>query len=224
VISAYLLIVKYGSMTLTPGENYIVNIPFNSIHEEVKYQIVCGTAEKENGNPVEDVKVKINSSSDKNLGENTTNAEGKYCITLPDITSKNKKYDVYVEQEDETLEIGSNDYELDFDEDLSYSKSIDNYAILKGKIINEDARIENGRIEVKVGHKVGTSWKYLFGDYQKYYVNIEPGDTYEIPNEDVNILWEIPSDAEAGEYKFLVKTSFNAEEKNSITVLFSLTN
>jgi hypothetical protein len=49
-------------------------------------------------------------------------------------------------------------------------------------------------------------------DYKRYYINAEPQEKYVIPNDEVNITWQIPPDASIGEYRFYVKTSFNAKE------------
>ena len=184
LISGYLLLVKYGSMTLSPGENYKVNIPFIPLQEETgESSIVCGVAEDNDGNPVKNVKVEITLHSDaKILGENITDVNGEYCITLPTMTSKSEKYDISIEYDNEELELGSNDYSLNFEDKKKYQRGSD-YVILDGQIDNEDARIENGRFEVNLKYHNDTTnkWVEIF-DYQKYHVNIEPGEDYEIPN------------------------------------------
>jgi hypothetical protein len=84
---------------------------------------------------------------------------------------------------------------------------------LRGKISNKDAVIENGLIEIKLAQKIGDKWRYSFGDYRRYYVNISSREDYNLFNGINNISWEIPANASVGEYKFLVRTSFNAMEK-----------
>ncbi len=220
-----LLIAKYGTMTLSPGENYRINIPFIPLQEETgESSIVCGIAEDNDGNPVGNVKVEITLHSDaKILGENITDVNGEYCITLPAMASKSEKYDVSVKYDNDELELGSNDYSLTFEDKRNYQKGFDDYAVLKGYINNEDARIENGRFEINLKYYNDTTDKWIeIFDYQKYHVNIEPGEDYEIPNAELNVSWEIPSDAKIGKYKFYIKTSFNAKERTK-NVYFNIT-
>lgn len=228
IISGYILFTKYGSMTLSPGENYIVNIPFISAEKPEGFPMVCGTAEQSDGDPVEDVTVKIAYSADNTtiLGENITNKDGKYCITLPEITS-NRVYVVYLEYDNETfseeLTLGSNEYTLDFENNLNYSKGLDSYADLIGKIINEDARIENGRLEIILSYCENEKCNITsIIKEEKYSVNIEPQDTYNIPNSEFSYSWEIPSDAKLGKYKLYIKASFNAKDHTK-TVYFYIT-
>jgi len=227
LISGYILLTQYGSMTLNPGEKYIVNIPFFG---PLRTPQVCGTAEQTDGTPIENVKVIINYSSDGSpAGSAVTDINGNYCITLPEINSP-RRFNVYVEYDNGTslnnnLTLASNDYDLDFDSNLNYSKYSDDYVELNGKIINEDAEIDNGRFEIQISYYNETNqshkvWEDLF-DYQKYYLNIEPRTTYNIPNPDFTYTWEIPADARLGEYKFYIKTSFNAKDHTS-TVYFNL--
>lgn len=224
LIGAYIVLTKYGSMTLNPGEKYTVNIPFSGPSNN---PVICGKAELNDGSALKNITVIVKYyNNETEIARNTTGTDGKYCITLPEIESS-KKFDVYLEYDNETstgedLLLGDNDYDLDFENYKVYSKSSDDFVFLTGNITNEDAKIENGRFEVKVGYKDGT-WKYLFGDYEKYLVNISPHEGYQLPNEDVSISWEIPSDAQVGEYKFLFKTSFNGVEKTSQSVYFNIT-
>lgn len=225
LIGAYIILTKYGSMTLDPGEKYTVNIPFSGTSN---FPVICGKAEQSDGSALKNISVIIKYyNNETELARNTTGSDGKYCVTLPEITSS-KKFDVYLEYDNETSEgdpliLGSNNYDLNFENYKVYSKSSDEYAFLIGNITNDDARVENGRFEAKVGYKDGT-WKYIFGDYEKYLVNINPNEIYQLPNEEVNISWKIPSDAQLGEYKFLFKTSFNGVEKISQSIYFNITN
>jgi hypothetical protein len=222
LISSYLLSLNYGSLSLGSGEEYTVNIPFLT---SSKSPVVCGTAEKTDGTPLQNVRVNI-TYADKTevLGQTLTDKNGEYCITLPEINS-NKRFDVYVEYDDATddyLELASNDYKLDFEDDLVYSKSTTTYVPLVGEITNEDAEVEDGRFEIRVGYRVNGKWKYPFEDYQRYSINIESNDVYEIPNDELDFSWKIPSDAKTGEYKFYIKTSFNAKDHTK-DVLFNIT-
>lgn len=220
-ISGYVFSKNYGSLHLINGEKYIVNIPFirASGGEPVnatKYPIICGTAEDDNGNAIEDVEVRVTYvNNDIILGQNTTNEKGEYCIVLPEISSR-QEYEIYLEYDNETFSediiLGSNDYELDFENGRNYTKSSDKYFFLEGTIYNEDARIENGMIEIRLSQRVNGTWRYPFGDYKRYYINVSERDEYNL-NSASNVSWEIPSNAEPGEYKFLVRTSFNALEK-----------
>jgi hypothetical protein len=221
LISGYILIAKYGSFHLNPGEKYIINIPFITFEGNPEnlsnFQLVCGTALDDDKEAVEGVYVKITYAENLTiLGTNITDENGKYCIILPGITSK-QEYEVSLEYDNETfsdsLVLGSNDYELNFEGDQDYIKNTDQYFFLRGKISNEDAVIENGLIEIKLAQKIDGTWKYSFGDYRKYYVNISSRENYNLFDEINNISWEIPANASIGEYKFLVRTSFNAMEK-----------
>jgi len=77
-----------------------------------------------------------------------------------------------------------------------------------------------------MGRRVNGTWKYTFGDYKKYYINIEPGETYKVPSSELNFSWDI-SELEEGEYKFLLKSSFNGKEYASscskCSVFFNVT-
>ncbi|MDO8467359.1 MAG: hypothetical protein Q7S56_00210 [Nanoarchaeota archaeon] len=221
-ISSYILLIKYGTLTLNPGEKYIVNIPFIGLS---KNPTICGTAEQTDGTPLSNITVRVEYNQSL-VRETTTGTDGEYCITLPNMTSS-KKFDVYVQYDNVTSDgspivLGSNSYTLSFDNNRVYSKSLNKYVLLTGSISNEDARIENGRFEIKVGYKNST-WKYIFGDYEKYSVNVEPDEVYSIPNSELNVSWKIPDDAPTGVYKFLYKTSFNGLEKTSQEIFFNIT-
>jgi len=222
IIGASIAFQNYGRLTLNPGENYTINIPF--IGNKQTFQTICGKAEQTDGTALKNISVILKEyNSNETIAENTTGSDGKYCITIPRLSSSTK-FDIYLEYENDTgeenLTLADHDYYLNFDDDKNYSKIVDEYAILTGNITNEYAKIENGRFEIKVGvcksncsyHK-GT-YDYKFGDFEKYFINIGSNETYELPNEEVNISWQIPYDASPGEYKFYIKTSFNAEEKS----------
>jgi hypothetical protein len=226
-ISAYVIIGKlFGKMTLYPGEEYTMNIPFLG---PSKSPMICGKAEQNDGTLISGVRVIAKYINGTVAGEDTTSSDGEYCITLPEIKTTNQQYNIYLDYDNETSKgniiLGSNNYYLNFKDDEVCNKSIDDYAILKGNITNEDAKVEDGRFEIKVRHRknvVNGTWIDIT-EYQKYLVNINPNEIYEVPNEELNVSWKIPSDAERGEYKFLIKTSFNAEEKTSQTVFFNVT-
>ncbi|MEK6906184.1 MAG: hypothetical protein AABW81_01030, partial [Nanoarchaeota archaeon] len=111
----------------------------------------------------------------------------------------------------------------DLDNNKIFSKSTNVYAVLSGDIINQDARVENGRVEVKLEYYPNSTGKYEVFDYQKYYVNIEPRESYSFPSEELNVSWKIPSNAELGRYRFYIKPSFNAKEKTPKEIYFNLT-
>ncbi|MEM3112793.1 MAG: hypothetical protein QXI33_00005, partial [Candidatus Pacearchaeota archaeon] len=160
------------------------------------------------------------------ITQNTTKKDGKFCISLPEI-NKSSLFDIYIEYDDTTLVLGSNDYKLNFDNNKVYSKSLDNYVFLSGNIENKDALIENGRFEIKMGQRINGTWKYIYGDYQKFLLNIEPNEIYKVPNEELNFSWKT-NELEVGEYKFLLKTSFNGKEYPSscskCSIFFNITN
>ena len=205
---------KYGTVYLGPGEHYTVNIPFIGASE---VPVICGKAYLTSENPVKDINITVKYYNNESvLAWNLTNKDGKYCIYLPEIT-KNTKYDVYVGYDNETMTLGKHDYSLTNlkTEKEIYNRSVDQYVIINGTINNEDAKIENGRMDVNLKyHNESTGkWEEIF-DYKRYYVNIESNDEYPLPNDadEVNISWEIPNDAKIGKYKFYIKTSFNAEK------------
>lgn len=223
--SAYLILTKYGTLTLNPGEDYIVNIPFiGPSNPFTNYPTICGTAEQTNGILLKNVTIIVKGyNNDTVIAQNVTNSDGKYCITLPEIKSSTQKFDVYVQYDNKTISLGSNDYQLNFENNLVYNKGLDNFVYLTGDITNEDAKIENGRFEINLKYQNVTTgdWEDIF-DYQKYSVNIESDEIYSVPNNGLNVSWEIPSDAKEGRYKFYIKTSFNAKEHTK-DIYFNIT-
>jgi len=229
--SALSIFTNYGSLTLNPGEKYIVNIPFIG---PSRSPIICGIAQQTDGiTPLKNILVIVKySKNDTLLAKNITGSDGKYCITLPEITS-NKKFDIYLEYDNitssgDSITLASNDYDLNFDNDKIYNKSSDEYVFLTGNITNEDAGIENGRIEIKLGSCKttcqGTRGTYdytKFGGNKKYFVNIAPNEIYQVPNDELNVSWDI-SDLEPNRYKIIIKTSFNGKEK-SRNIFFNIT-
>lgn len=224
MVGAFLVITQYGSITLNPGEKYIINIPFFGAS---KVPIICGKAETTIGDALQGVNVSVYYSNNL-VNKSTTNSEGEYCVSLPEITSS-RKYDIFIEYNNQTstgdfIKLASNDYDLDFDNYLIFSKSSDKYAFLQGTITNEDAEIENGRFEINLQYfPINSSERYEIFDYQKYFVNIEPGEVYDVPSDELNVSWQIPLDAKTGRYKFYIKPSFNAREKTPVNVYFNLT-
>ena len=222
LVSAYIM-VKYGTITLSPGEKYTINIPFFG---PSKSPVICGKAQKTSGDVLSGVNVSVYYNSGL-INKSITNSKGEYCIYLPEITS-NKKYDIFIEYNNQTntgdfIQLASNDYTLDFDNDLLFSKSSDKYVILKGLIVNKDAKIENGRFEINLQYyPTNSTERFEIFDYQKYAVNINPQETYNIPNNEFNVSWQIPNDTKTGRYKFYIKTSFNAKERVS-NVYFNVT-
>ena len=227
LISAYVIITKYGTVTLNPGEKYTINIPFFGTSKSPE---ICGKAQKTTGEALQGVNVSVYYYKNNSLiNKNTTDSKGKYCISLPEIKSS-EKYDIFIEYENSTdnpLQLASNDYTLGFDNNKIFNKTIDKFVFLTGKIINKDAEIENGRVEIKVGYLdplKNNSVSYRYGDYQKFYnINIDSNEEYEV-TEESGIFWEIPIDSTpVGKYKILIKASFNAKEKTSY-VYFNITN
>jgi hypothetical protein len=228
-IGAYILLTKYGSLTLSPGEKYTVNIPFIG---SSKMPTICGTAEQTDGTLIKNVTVIVKySNSNTTLAQNITGTNGKYCITLPEVNSSNNdNFDIYLQYDNitstgEELVLGSNDYTLNFENNKVYNKSFDEYVFLTGNITNEDVRIENGRFEIKIGYREGTSGSFsYFGDYERYNININSNEIYSVPNEELNVSWKIPNDASTtGQYKFYFMTSFNGVEKTAQSVYFNIT-
>jgi hypothetical protein len=227
LISGYFLMKQYGSMTLNPGERYTINIPFFGTP---KTPLVCGTAEQTDGTPMPNVTVIINYSNGSPAGQAITDTNGKYCITLPEITSP-KVFDVYVEYNNGTsssnnLTLASNDYDLNLDTNLeNYIKGTDTSVKLIGNIINEDAGIDDGRLEIKVSYHNQTNISHQFWEdvsgYERYTININPRETYNLPTSELDYSWTIPSNAIVGEYKFYIKTSFNAQDHTS-TLYFNI--
>lgn len=229
LIGASIILQNYGGkFTLNPGENYIVNIPF--IGNKLVNQTICGKAEQTDGTALKNIGVILKYENGTEVTNSTTGSDGKYCIEIPRLESS-KKFYISLNYENQTSEgnltLADHSYDLKFEDDLVYSKETDKYAILVGNITNEYAKVEEGRFEIKVGYNEkkpdgNNSWKYIFGDYEKYFINMGANENYGVPNEELNISWEIPNDASPGEYKFLIKTSFNAQEK-STSVFFNIT-
>jgi hypothetical protein len=227
-VGSYLILTNWGSLTLNPGENYTLNFPFSS---PLEYSRICGTAEKKDGTPVSNVEVFVKYKSNSSLvGSNMTNNQGKYCIFISEMEEKTS-FDIFVEYDNDSIDgplsLLTNDYSFQFENNLVYNKSEQDRVFVVGNITNQDARIENGRFEIKVGYNEkkedGTNnWKYLFGDYELYSINISPNSIYSFPNSIKNISWEIPQNALPGEYKFLYKSSFNAKEKLSQSIFFEI--
>jgi len=216
--SAYIIIVKLGTLNLSPGEKYILNIPFVG---QSKNPVICGKAIQTDGTLLEGVKV-IAKYSNNNaiLAENITRRDGKFCLSLPEINAP-KKFNISIEYDNQTLTLASNDYQLNFVNNKIYNRNTDNTVSLSGTITNEDAQIENGRFEINLKYYDNSSLVEIF-DYQKYSVNIEPNQVYSVPNSELNVSWPINGNTPIGRYKFYVKTSFNAEEKTS-NIYFNVT-
>ncbi len=221
VIGSYVYEKYFGQVSLKPGEQYTVNIPFIGAPN---IPIISGKAIDATGKAVKDINVTVKYKGNATvLAWNTTGNDGKYVIYLPEIKTA-KSYDVYIGNYDNsTLTLGSNDYTLNFNDSKIYNKSVDYYAVLEGTITNKDATIEDGRIDVNLKYydTATDKWVEIFG-YKTYYANILPNEVYEFPNDEFNVSWKIPSDAAIEKYKFYVKTSFNAEEKTK-SVYFNIT-
>ena len=116
VISAYLILIKFGDVTLNPGEKYILNIPFLG---PSKSPLICGTAQQTDGTPLKNVSIIVEYKSNQTkAGEATTDSNGEYCITLPEIKSSNK-FDIFIKYDNVSssgapLVLASNDYSLNF--------------------------------------------------------------------------------------------------------------
>lgn len=220
-ISAIIITSQYGSVTLSPGEKYIMNIPFLGLS---KISMICGKAQTTSGKPVKGVNVSVFYQNNL-VNKSTTNSKGEYCVTLPEVTSI-RTYKVQVDYEEEqkdgeNITLASNDYTVRLVNNLTFSKSLDKVAFLQGTIENKNAPIENGRFEAKVRRYDGNSWKDVYA-YKKYFLNIDPLEVYEIPNSEFNVSWEIPEDAELGRYQFYVRTSFNGKEKQQMKADFEI--
>ncbi|OQX20535.1 MAG: hypothetical protein BWK75_04750 [Candidatus Altiarchaeales archaeon A3] len=220
VVMAVYVYDKYGTVYLSPGEKYTVNIPFIGTSNN---PIISGIAAYIDGTPVKNITVTVKyKGNDTVLAQNTTGNDGKYVVYLPEIKTA-KSYDVYVGYDNSTVTLGSNDYTLKFNESKIYNKSVDHYAVLEGTIEDNQANISDGRVDVnlKYYNETKPGWIEIF-DYKRYYVNKEPNEEYGFPNDEFNASWEIPIDAAIGKYKFYIKTSFNVEEKTK-SVYFNVT-
>ena len=107
LLSAYTIFEKYGSVTLGSGEGYIVNIPFIGSSNS---PMICGKAQKTSGEVLAGINVSVYYSN-SSLNKSTTDSNGEYCITLPEITSNDGGI----------LELASNDYTLDLDNNKIFS-------------------------------------------------------------------------------------------------------
>ncbi len=222
LVSAYLALTKFGSATLDYGEKYTLNIPFIG---PAKSPLVCGKAQQTGGIPIENITIFVRHyNNDTTIAQNKSGNDGRFCITLPEI-NKSTKFDFYVEYDNATLILGSNDYQMNFKNNLVYDRNTNRYIALSGNITNGDAPVESGRFEVKMGQKISGQWKYIYGDYQNYYINIPSNDIYTFPSEELNFSQDI-SELDNGEYKLLIKTSFNGKEYSGCSkcsVLFNIT-
>jgi len=219
LVNAYIILISYGKMYLNPGEEYVVNIPFNTFQQPTP-SVVQGRAQQTNGNPISGVKIIVNNSDNSIFGEDTTNSEGEYSITLSEITEK-ERFSVYIEYDEEIQTIANNDYLYEFDNHINYSKSTDNYVELTGTIENEDAKIENGRVEVslrKCTDNTNTCSNIL--NIKTYYLNINPQETYNLPSSEINYTWPIDGGTEIGKYKIQVAMSFNAQEHTPTSMAY----
>jgi hypothetical protein len=222
LISGYILINSYGKMYLNPGEEYIVNIPFSLFQSPIVY----GKAQQPDGTPISGIKVIVNNSDDPLIGQAITDSNGEYKITLPKM-SKEDQFFVYLQYDNqssslEDLILASNEYDLDFDNNLNYSKSSDNFVELKGDITNEDARIEDGRFEVTLSSCQGeTTDCDSIIETKKYALNIEPGEVYVTPNNEMDYSWPITGSTERGKYKIFSEASFNGKE-HTTTIYFHI--
>jgi len=117
------------------------------------------------------------------------------------------------ETADGNLTLASNDYTLDFEDERNYIRG--ETIQLEGKIINQDARIKNGRFEVDLRYHNESKNKWIvIQEYPTQLINIEPNEDYNIIDEGLSYTWDIPSNATIGEYKFYISSSFNAVERN----------
>ncbi len=219
LISGYLIMDSYGKMYLNPGEEYVVNLPFN-LFQPSEPPVVRGIAQQTDGTPIIGVKVIVNNSDNSISGENTTDSNGEYSITLLEINER-EQFHVYIEYDDEILILEDNDYSYEFDNNLNYSKSAGNYVELRGTIENEDAIIENGRVEISLRKCTeGTNTCSEILDTKTYYVNINPQETYNIPSSEINYTWPINNGTETGKYKIQVAMSFNAQEHTPTSMAY----
>jgi len=208
LISAIVLSGKFGTATLNPGEKYTVNIPLIGYSN---ITTICGIASRQDSTKVQGINVTIKYyNTNTTIGSAITDSSGHYCINLPAVNKSNTKVDIYVGYDNNTYSLGNNEYDAYFDNYKNYSKG-DGYAALTGAITNYDAGISNGRVDVNLQYW-GTTHYTIF-DYQRYYVSIDSSEVYSVPSGEFNVTWQIPSDAELGQYKYYIKTSFNGVEK-----------
>jgi len=222
LISGYILINSYGKMNLNPGERYIVNIPFKIFQSP----IVSGIAQQTDGTPISGIKVIVNDSDNSVIGEDTTDSNGEYSITLPKISEEEQVY-VYLQYDNSSpslsnLALANNEYTPDFDNNLNYSKASDNFVRLKGKITNKDAEVNDGRFKVTLSSCQGetTNCDSII-EIKQYTLNIKPSEVYITPNSEMDFSWSITSDTEIGKYKIYTQASFNGQEHTS-TVYFHI--
>lgn len=196
-----------NSFTVFPGENYIINIPFKA-HETS----ICGNAVLLNDSEIiENIQgINISVSGERNYSTRT-DENGEYCIDLVGVY-KPKEYNAYVEYDNESLVVLSKKYHLTQFNTSKNSYSRGESAILKGVIGNEDAEIKNGRIiqKIKCKELIGEEeCNREFVSSKTYYVNISPKEDYEVPNNNLNLTWQIPENMELGKYEFYTRVSFN---------------
>jgi|GEM_PF-2283801 len=223
LISAYIVISGFGNgFTLYPGEDYIINIPFTSNSNSLTK--VCGKTSLTNGTPLRDVNVTLlYADNGHEFGMEKTNTDGEFCFNV--YTSDNETFDVNVSYDNSTMTLGNNDYDFNFDDYQLYNKSTDSFIVLTGNITNYDAIVEDGRFEIKLRYKGNGTWTTTGRDvspYYKYYLNIGRNEVYNIPNNELNFSWST-NGLDIGEYKFLIKSSFNGEQKTSVDFFFNIT-
>jgi hypothetical protein len=223
LISGYILINSYGKMNLNPGERYTVNIPFKIFQSPV----VSGRAQQIDGTPISGVNVIVNDSDNSILGEDTTDSNGEYSITLPKISEEEQVY-VYLQYDNASpslsnLALANNDYTPDFKNNLNYSKGSDNSVNLNGKITNKDAEVKNGRFKVTLSSCQGetTNCDNII-ETKQYTLNIKPSEVYVTPNSEMDYSWPITGSTDTGKYKIYTEASFNGKEHTS-TIYFHIT-
>jgi hypothetical protein len=209
---------KYGGFTLYPGENYTINIPFFNVGIESgneSYQKICGVAETTDGIKLKDITVIVEYKNGTRIS-NSTDTNGEYCIFIPSLKTS-EYFGIYLMYENETeggnLTLASNEYILNFEDERNYIRG--ETIRLEGEIINQDARIEEGRLDVDLKYYNDSQNKWiLLNEYPTEFVNIEPNENFEINNEGLDYVWSIPLNAEIGKYKFYISSSFNAKQHN----------
>ena len=63
-ISATILVLKYGRVTLNPGEKYTVNIPFLGLSKSSQ---ICGTAQTTSGKELSGVTINVYYKGENNI-------------------------------------------------------------------------------------------------------------------------------------------------------------